>query len=93
MQQEFDVVIRGGLVADGSGQEPRVAVVAICGEKVAAVGNVTARGRREINARDARGLLVTPGFVDIHTLRRTGDLGTGALPGRLVRGPQRFALS
>src|ERR1041384_3987704 len=64
MQQEFDVVIRGGRVADGSGQVPHVADVAICGEKVAAVGHVAARGRREI---DARGLLVTPGFVDIHT--------------------------
>jgi N-acyl-D-aspartate/D-glutamate deacylase len=64
MQQEFDVVIRGGLVADGSGQQPRVADVAICGEKVTAVGDVAARGRREV---DARGLLVTPGFVDIHT--------------------------
>lgn len=64
MRQEFDLVIHGGLVVDGSGQEPRVADVAICGEKIAAVGQVTGRGRREINAR---GLLVTPGFVDIHT--------------------------
>jgi len=64
MKQEFDLVIRGGLVADGSGQEPSIADVAIRGEKVAAVGQVTSRGKREI---DARGLLVTPGFVDIHT--------------------------
>ena len=64
MQPEFDLVIRGGLVADRSGQEPRVADVAIRGEKIAAVGSVAARGRREI---DVRALLVTPGFVDIHT--------------------------
>ncbi|HEX4951311.1 MAG TPA: amidohydrolase family protein [Blastocatellia bacterium] len=64
MQQEFDLISRGGLVADGSGQEPRLADVAINGKTIAAVGTVTARGRHEI---DARGLLVTPGFVDIHT--------------------------
>ena len=64
MKQEFDLIIRGGLVADGSGAEPRVADVAINGKTIATVGHVTARGRHEI---DARGLLVTPGFVDIHT--------------------------
>lgn len=50
MQQEFDLVIRGGLVADGSGQEPRIADVAIRGEKIAAVGSVSASGQREIDA-------------------------------------------
>lgn len=64
MKPEFDLVIRGGLVADGRGAEPHVADIAINGETIVAVGNINARGRSEI---DARGKLVTPGFVDIHT--------------------------
>ena len=59
-----DLVVRGGTVADGSGEEPREADVAIDDGVVTAVGDVSARGREEI---DARGKLVTPGFVDIHT--------------------------
>ncbi len=60
----YDLVIRGGMVVDGTGTKPFVADVAISGGKIAAVGKVTEAGREEI---DARGLLVTPGFVDIHT--------------------------
>jgi N-acyl-D-aspartate/D-glutamate deacylase len=59
-----DLVIRGGTVVDGSGSAPREGDVAIDGGKVAAVGRVEGRGREEI---DARGKLVTPGFVDVHT--------------------------
>jgi len=59
-----DLVIRGGQVIDGSGTPPFEACVAIDGDRISAVGTVAAPGRREI---DARGLAVTPGFVDIHT--------------------------
>jgi N-acyl-D-aspartate/D-glutamate deacylase len=59
-----DLVIRGGQVADGLGGEPLAADVAVDGEAITAVGRVTDRGREEIDAAD---LLVTPGFVDIHT--------------------------
>ncbi|MDJ0850269.1 MAG: amidohydrolase family protein [Myxococcota bacterium] len=59
-----DLVIRGGTVVDGSGEPPAEADVAIEGGKVAAVGEVSGRGVEEI---DARGKLVTPGWVDIHT--------------------------
>ncbi|MDQ1397424.1 MAG: N-acyl-D-amino-acid deacylase, partial [Acidimicrobiaceae bacterium] len=59
-----DIVIRGGMVADGNGGEPQPADVAIDGDRVVAVGQVDERGTREI---DAEGRLVTPGFVDIHT--------------------------
>ena len=64
MAAEFDLVIRGGSVADGLGGALREADVAVAGGKIAAVGKVAGQGREEI---DARGLLVTPGFVDIHT--------------------------
>ena len=59
-----DLVIRGGTVVDGTGGAPRVADVAVDGDKIVAVGAGIGKGRREI---DARNLLVTPGFVDIHT--------------------------
>jgi N-acyl-D-aspartate/D-glutamate deacylase len=60
----FDLVIRGGSVADGLGADPVEADVAVSGGTIAAVGEVSGRGRAEV---DAGGMLVTPGFVDIHT--------------------------
>ena len=59
-----DLVIRGGLVVDGTGVEPFLADVAIDDGRITTVGAVPGRGRREFAAD---GLLVTPGFVDIHT--------------------------
>lgn len=64
MVNSFDLVIRGGEVADGSGRPIREADVAVTEGKIAAIGSIAQSGREEI---DARGLLVTPGFVDIHT--------------------------
>ncbi|HCX68646.1 MAG TPA: amidohydrolase, partial [Rhodobiaceae bacterium] len=61
---EVDLVIRGGTVVDGSGGAPKKADVAIDKGVIVAVGKVDAKGRSEI---DAAGLLVTPGWVDIHT--------------------------
>jgi N-acyl-D-aspartate/D-glutamate deacylase len=59
-----DMVIRGGAVVDGLGGEPTEGDVAVDGGRISAVGLVADGGRTEI---DARGKLVTPGFVDIHT--------------------------
>src|SRR5512139_1087204 len=59
-----DIVIRNGLVVDGTGAAGRVADVAIDGDRVTAIGAVDGKGRREI---DAAGRIVTPGFVDIHS--------------------------
>ncbi|MBL8380127.1 MAG: D-aminoacylase [Burkholderiales bacterium] len=59
-----DLVIRGGLVVDGSGGAPREADVAIDSGRITTLGKVASRGREEI---DARGQVVAPGFVDIHT--------------------------
>lgn len=59
-----DVVIRGGTIVDGTGSPARTGDVAIDGDRITAVGGRVGRGRREI---DADGLLVAPGWVDIHT--------------------------
>lgn len=59
-----DLVIRGGTVVDGTGSPPRTADVAVDGGRVREVGTRLPAGRREI---DASGLLVTPGWVDVHT--------------------------
>jgi len=65
---EYDLVIRGGTIVDGTGAAPREADVGIVGGRIAAVGDLKVgplkAGVEEI---DARGKLVTPGFVDIHT--------------------------
>jgi len=64
MTHEFDLVIRGGSVADGGGGALRDVDIAVKGGKIATVGKVSGSGAEEV---DARGKLVTPGFVDIHT--------------------------
>ena len=64
MSREHEIVIRDGILVDGSGGEPFVGDIAIDGDRITEVGAVTGRGETEL---DACGLLVTPGFVDIHT--------------------------
>ncbi len=59
-----DLIIRGGTIADGSGGPLREGDVAVDGALVTEVGTVDGTARREV---DAEGLLVTPGWVDIHT--------------------------
>ena len=64
MAAQFDLVVRNGTVLDGTGGPAREADVAVQDGRIAAVGRVAGAGREEI---DAKGLAVTPGFVDIHT--------------------------
>jgi N-acyl-D-aspartate/D-glutamate deacylase len=59
-----DLVIRGGTIADGRGGELFEADVAISNGRISEVGKIAGKGTEEI---DARGRLVTPGFVDVHT--------------------------
>ena len=59
-----DIVIRGGSIVDGSGAPAFTGDVAIAGGRIAAVGGKQGPARREI---DADGLLVTPGWVNVHT--------------------------
>src|SRR5260221_3629133 len=64
MAAHFDLVVRNGTVIDGTGGEPREADVAVQEGRIAAIGRIAGAGREEI---DAKGMAVTPGFVDIHT--------------------------
>src|SRR3954463_14317920 len=60
----YDLIIRNGSIVDGLGGEPYIGDVAVSDGMIAAVGAVDGSGAREI---DATGLLVTPGFIDLHT--------------------------
>src|SRR5262245_58289396 len=59
-----DLVIRGGTVVDGTGAPGRTADVAVDAGRITDIGAVDERGAREL---DADGLVVAPGWVDIHT--------------------------
>lgn len=61
---DYDIAIRGGIVVDGSGNEPFAADVAVKDGVIAAIGTLSGKAAEEI---DANGAFVTPGFVDIHT--------------------------
>jgi N-acyl-D-amino-acid deacylase len=61
---EFDLVIRGGMLLDGTGAAARVLDVGVLGGRIAAIGAGLGAGRDEL---DARGLAVAPGFIDIHS--------------------------
>ncbi len=64
MRLEIDLTIKGGLVVDGSGAPPFRADIAVAGGRIVDIGKAVPPAREEI---DARGHVVTPGFVDIHT--------------------------
>lgn len=60
----YDLIIRNGTIVDGLGGQPYVGDVAVANGVIAAVGSIEGAAAREI---DATGLLVTPGFIDLHT--------------------------
>ncbi len=64
MTETASLVIRGGTILDGSGSDPIEGDVAIADGRISAIGADLPKGGEEI---DARGRLVTPGFVDVHT--------------------------
>ena len=60
-----DLVLRGGTIHDGGGGEPTVGDVAIKGDRIVAIGNFDLAGSpREV---DAKGLVIAPGFIDLHS--------------------------
>jgi N-acyl-D-aspartate/D-glutamate deacylase len=64
-ESRYDLVVRNGKIVDGTGNPWFYADLAIKGDKIAALGKIAANaGKREINAR---GLVVAPGFIDMHS--------------------------
>jgi N-acyl-D-amino-acid deacylase len=61
---DYDLVVRGGLIVDGSGEPGYRGDVGVVGDRIVALGEVTGSGRSEI---DAEGHVVAPGFIDGHT--------------------------
>jgi N-acyl-D-amino-acid deacylase len=61
---DFDLVIRGGAIHDGLGGRAFEGDIAVTAGRIAAIGKVAGTGAEEI---DARGKVVAPGFIDIHT--------------------------
>jgi N-acyl-D-amino-acid deacylase len=61
---DYDLIIRGGTIVDGSGGAPFVADLAVSNGRIVAIGVVEGQA---LETLDATGRLVTPGFVDVHT--------------------------
>ena len=67
---EFDIIVSGGRIFDGAGNPWFIADIAVKGDTIAAIGNLSARTASQ--RIDARGLSVAPGFIDTHSHGRRG---------------------
>src|SRR4030095_4296572 len=81
---EFDILISGGTVIDGTGAEPRPADIGIKGDRIVAIGNLTNRGASD--RIDATGRIVTPGFIDIMGRSGVSLLSNGLAESHLRQG-------
>jgi N-acyl-D-aspartate/D-glutamate deacylase len=81
---DFDVVIRGGQVLDGSGGPAARTDVGIRGDRIAAVGDLASRSARR--TIDAAGLVVAPGFIDLHTHSEMPLLADGTAQSKVRQG-------
>ncbi|MCA1601098.1 MAG: D-aminoacylase [Acidobacteria bacterium] len=80
----FDVLIKGGMVYDGTGRAPRRVDVAIKGDRIVAIGNLN-RARAN-NVLDARGLAVAPGFINMLSWSTESLIVDGRSQGEIRQG-------
>jgi N-acyl-D-amino-acid deacylase len=81
---DFDVLIRGGQVIDGTGAAPARADVGLRGDRIVSVGDLSTRtARRTI---DAAGLHVAPGFIDLHTHSEMPLIADGTAQSKVRQG-------
>jgi N-acyl-D-amino-acid deacylase len=64
-RESYDLVIKNGLIVDGTGEPAYAGDIAIRGDRIVKIGNV--KGSRATETIEASGLVVTPGFIDVHT--------------------------
>lgn len=81
--QQYDVIIRNGRIVDGSGNPWYYGDVAIAEGKIVAIGKLQGAAKRTI---DARGLIVAPGFIDVHTHIEGNDLTVPNAPNFIYDG-------
>ncbi len=81
---DFDVLIKGGMVYDGSGRAPRRVDVAIKGDRIVAIGNL--KSARALNVVDARGLAVAPGFINMLSWSTESLIADGRSQGEIRQG-------
>src|SRR5262245_39831184 len=80
----FDVIVRGGQVVDGTGSPAVRADVGIRGDRIAAVGALDGQSARR--TIDAAGLIVAPGFIDLHTHSEMPLLADGTAQSKVRQG-------
>ena len=73
--EDVDVLLRGGTIVDGTGRAPRVADLAIRGDRIVFIGDASTSTVSPKRTIDVRGLVVAPGFIDPHT-HTAADLGS-----------------
>ena len=79
----YDVIIRNGTIIDGSGAPEFTGDIAINGDRIVGIGNVSGHGKEEI---DASQLVVSPGFIDIHSHSEYVLLVDGKAEGKIRQG-------
>ena len=80
---DYDLVFRHGLIVDGTGAPGREGDVAVRGDRIVAVGEAPERGEYEI---DAEGLVIAPGFVDVHSHDDAADVRDPRVDFKIMQG-------
>jgi N-acyl-D-aspartate/D-glutamate deacylase len=80
---KYDVLIKNGTIIDGTGKPGYTGSIAVNGDKIAAIGNVKGKAGIEI---DASGLVIAPGFIDIHTHSEYTVLTDGKADSKIRQG-------